>query len=281
VASLGLGFVYQSTAPKIEEQKRIRDELARRTALPEAACGVFVKVGFAEEEGDTFVYYEGYRDTDTTGFAGFVFKAEGRGYSSTIETVVGVDSTGKITGMKITHQQETPGLGSKIEEVTTTKTVLDAIKELAGQGQPQRVSIDIADTSGVMQCMTVELRDEPLCGEIEQLVASGDTSQVTKVAPRAFCLSMEESARVFSSPPLTFAVAQGVMEKLREQVTPWFLKQFIGKRHGSLLVTAEETDQYIQAITGATISSVAVNESVRKGIKRLEQAVGGFKEATP
>jgi Na+-translocating ferredoxin:NAD+ oxidoreductase RnfG subunit len=52
VASLGLGFIYESTAPKIEEQKRIIDELARRTALPEAACGVFVRVNYTVAAGE-------------------------------------------------------------------------------------------------------------------------------------------------------------------------------------------------------------------------------------
>jgi Na+-translocating ferredoxin:NAD+ oxidoreductase RnfG subunit len=46
------------------------------------------------------------------------------------------------------------------------------------------------------------------------------------------------------------------------------------------LVRAEETDDYIQAITGATISSVAVSESVRDAIKELGREVGGFEEVT-
>jgi electron transport complex protein RnfG len=278
VASLGLGFIYEKTAPKIEEQKRITDELARRTALPEAACGVFVRVNYTDAAGDSFVYYMGYRDTDTTEFAGYVVKAAGRGYSSTIETVVGVDSTGKITGMKITHQQETPGLGSRIEEVTTTKTVLDAIKEIAGKGEAPVVPIDIIDAGGMSCCLKVEIRNQPLCGQIENCVAGGDTAGVLDLAPKAFGLCIEDSTAVFSSPPLAFDVAKSVMEKLRTQVTPWFLKQFIGKPKGSLLVTAEETGQHIQAITGATISSVAVTESVRKAMVTLEEAVGGFKE---
>ncbi|MFH1312978.1 MAG: FMN-binding protein [Candidatus Eisenbacteria bacterium] len=281
IASLGLGFVYESTAPKIEEQKRVIDELARRTALPDAACGVFVRIIYTEAAGDSFVYYMGYRDADTTEFAGYVTKAAGRGYSSTIETVVGVDSTGRITGMKITHQQETPGLGSKIEEVKTTKSVLDAIKELAGKGEAPMVAVDMVDTTGTARCLEVTLKDRSLCGEIEGLVAGGDTSAVVDLAPKALGLSPEDSTVVFCSPPLAFGVAKGVMDKLRAQVTPWFLKQFIGKAKGGLLVTAEDTDQYIQAITGATISSVAVTESVREAMTTLEEAIGGFKEETP
>ena len=278
VASLGLGFVYEKTAPKIEEQKRITDELARRTALPDAACGVFLRVKYTDAAGDSFIYYTGYRDAEMEEFVGYVTKAAGRGYSSTIETVVGVDSTGKITGMKVTHQQETPGLGSRIEEVTSTKTVLDALKELAGKGKPAVVTVDVADTAGVSHCLEIGLKDQPLCGEIESLLAGGDTTAVCRLAPQAFALGPQDSIMVFCDPGLTVRVAEAVMERLRSQVTPWFLKQFIGKAKGSLLVTAEETDQYIEAITGATISSVAVTESVRKALAKLEEAVGGFKE---
>jgi RnfABCDGE-type electron transport complex G subunit len=278
VASLGLGFVYEKTAPKIEEQKKITDELARRTALPEAACGVFKRVKYTDAAGDSFIYYAGYRDARMERFVGYVTKAAGRGYSSTIETVVGVDSTGKITGLKITSQQETPGLGSRIEEVKTTKTVLDAIKELVGEGKPPVVAVDMVDTAGVSRCFEVGLKSEPICGEIGDLVARGDTAGVHRLASQAFGLNLQDSMMVFCSPGPTFDMAKAVMEKLRAQVTPWFLKQFIGKRKGSLLVTAEETERHIQAITGATISSVAVTESVRKALVKLDEAVGGFKE---
>jgi electron transport complex protein RnfG len=272
-AAMGLGFVYESTAPKIEEQKRITDELAMRTALPEAACGVFVRRGTEE-----FTYYEGYRDADTTDFVGYVVKAAGRGYSSTIETMVGVSPDGGISGLKITHQQETPGLGTKIEEVKSTKTVLDAIKELAGKGEPKRIPIEITDPEGGVDCIEVELRDELACADVENLVAQGDTASLEDLAPKAFCLTPQDSSRFFCSPPLTFEVSKQVIEKLREQVTPWFLKQFIGKSHTRLLVTTEQTDEYIQGITGATISSVAVTESVRKAMSQLEKTLGGFAE---
>jgi Na+-translocating ferredoxin:NAD+ oxidoreductase RnfG subunit len=44
------------------------------------------------------------------------------------------------------------------------------------------------------------------------------------------------------------------------------------------MVVGEETDQYIQGITGATISSVALTSSVKKAIQELEKAGGGFEE---
>lgn len=37
------------------------------------------------------------------------------GYSGDIKLIIGVDRTGKITGVRVTRQNETPGLGDKIE----------------------------------------------------------------------------------------------------------------------------------------------------------------------
>jgi electron transport complex protein RnfG len=275
VAALALGFVYQSAAPKIEEQRKIADELARRVALPGAACGIFVEVS---TEG--FSYYEGYRRPDTTDFVGYVVKAEGKGYSSTIETVVGVDPSGRITGLRITQQQETPGLGTRIVEVKSTKTVLDAIEEMVGRGVPETVPVEVALPDQTMRCLEVELRNHQLCGQMEECLARQDTVQVVALARRAFGLSPQDSLAVLVDPALTFHLCQRVMEELRSGATPWFLKQFVGKRHTSLLVTKQPTDKYIQAITGATISSVAVTESVRDALERLEKAVGGFQETS-
>ncbi len=275
VAALGLGFVYQKTTPKIEAQKRITDEVAMRTALPQAACGVFVK-----HETDSLTYYEGYRYPDTTGFVGYVVRASGRGYSSTIETMVGVDPSGRITGLKITHEQETPGLGTRIEEVRSTKTLLDALKELVGKGNPPVVAVTIGDSTE-SKCIEVIIKEASACACLDSLIALEDTSKVCNIVPRAFSLATKDSALCLSNPALTFEVAKKVMQKLREQQTPWFLEQFIGKSKANLLVVAGKTDRYIQAITGATMSSTAVTSSVREAITKLERAVGGFKEEKP
>ncbi|PLX18193.1 MAG: hypothetical protein C0601_05390 [Candidatus Muiribacterium halophilum] len=49
-------------------------------------------------------------------FLGYVIKAAPSGYSSNIETLIGLDGHGKIIGLKVVSQQETPGLGAKVQE---------------------------------------------------------------------------------------------------------------------------------------------------------------------
>jgi electron transport complex protein RnfG len=103
--------------------------------------------------------------------------ALGQGYSSTIRTVVGVDREMSITGIKVAFQQETPGLGTRVEEVK------------------------------------------------------------------------------------------------RGQKTSWFQDQFKGKKIEQLEVVRAKDPARIEAITGATISSKAVTNSVREALTKLKTVV--------
>ena len=63
--------------------------------------------------GQEVVYYKAL---DNNKFIGVVFKASGKGYSSVIETMVGMLKSGEIISVKVLAQNETPGLGSKVAE---------------------------------------------------------------------------------------------------------------------------------------------------------------------
>lgn len=64
---------------------------------------------------------------------------------------------------------------------------------------------------------------------------------------------------------------------LGDEITmPWFKRQFVGKDIEHLKVLKTETSDYIQAISGATISSRAVTEDgVKNGLKFLREALKG------
>jgi len=175
VAGAALSLVNNITKPRIEEQKRLVTERALIAALPDADKSAIDPV----YKADTLKYYIGYKDTSRQELAGYAFVAKGTGYSSTIETMVGVDTTGKIIGIKIMQQVETPGLGTKIEEVK--------------YGQ-------------------------------------------------------------------NFA---------------WFQQQFIDKSANSVAV--DKDNGQITSVTGATISSRAVANSISSGALKLSREIGGFK----
>jgi len=111
VAGAALAFVNIQTKPLIEENRAKVENTARSDVLQDMAGG------FEQKEANGFAYWVGYRDAAKSEIGGYIFIARGPGYSSTVETMVGVDPSGVIKGAIILFQQETPGLGAKVEEV--------------------------------------------------------------------------------------------------------------------------------------------------------------------
>ncbi|MBN2542912.1 RnfABCDGE type electron transport complex subunit G [bacterium] len=111
VAGLSLGFINNITRSKILEQEGNAGEKAQREVLPEASAFV----DFTTNGG--FEYKKGYADKDTADIVGYVVNAYGNGYSSTIRTIVGLDTTFTIEAIEIVYQEETPGLGTKCVEI--------------------------------------------------------------------------------------------------------------------------------------------------------------------
>lgn len=175
IAGAALSMVNAITKPRIELQKKLVLERALTQALPNADKNAIILF-----EKDSQSFYKGFSSPDTTELVGYAFVAKGKGYSSEIETMVGVDTTGKIKGLTVLHQVETPGLGTKIEEIKY-----------------------------------------------------GEDS-------------------------------------------PWFLRNFISKKWNGLAVDKDGGE--IQSITGATISSRAVTNSIREGLQNLEKQIGTFKQ---
>jgi len=172
VSGGALAVVNLKTVPLIVENRRASENNARAEVLPGMDGGYVLK-----GEGGEFPYWIGYRDAEKKDIGGYIFISRGRGYSSVIESMVGVDEKGSVIAVKILSQQETPGLGSRIEEV--------------------------------------------LYGESD----------------------------------------------------PWFTRQFIGKIAVDNY-TVKKDGGSIDSITGATISSRTVSNSIRSGHKKLMEIVG-------
>ena len=111
VAAGGLSLLNNQTAPIIAEYKAKQQAEARQEVSRSLGAVQFEKV----ITDDGFEYYKALDDAGTV--VGYVTLAYGKGYSSTIETIAGYDTSFDISGLKITFQQETPGLGTKAVEV--------------------------------------------------------------------------------------------------------------------------------------------------------------------
>jgi len=121
IAAGSLGFVNGFTAPLIAQQKEQAKLLAMETAASSlvsdgseisfdslAVQGMGNPYASVDEALQVVgVYSEGH-------LRGFVFIAYGRGYSSTIQTMVACGTDGVVTGTGILFQQETPGLGANV-----------------------------------------------------------------------------------------------------------------------------------------------------------------------
>jgi electron transport complex protein RnfG len=99
------------TKPIIEKDRLIEQAKARSEVMEEGRVFTFC------DSASDLPYYKVYADEEGTNLLGYVFTAEGRGYSSTALTIAGVDTAYNLIGIKVFAQQETPGLGSRCQEV--------------------------------------------------------------------------------------------------------------------------------------------------------------------
>jgi len=125
VAAGLLAGAHSLASSKIIAQAKAEEEANLKAVIPEAAH--FDPV----EAGGEIVYYKALNARKE--LIGVAFLAQGKGYSSVIETMVGMDPEGKITAIKVINQNETPGLGSRVAEaIFTSKFAQKNIEELSG-----------------------------------------------------------------------------------------------------------------------------------------------------
>jgi len=109
IAAAGLlAGVNALTRPRIMAQAAMEEEAGLKDVFPAAERFEPVR------SGTEVVYYKAFDKNNT--FAGAVFKAQGKGYSSVIETMAGITLDGSITGVKVISQNETPGMGAQVAE---------------------------------------------------------------------------------------------------------------------------------------------------------------------
>ena len=107
IAGLILGGAHEITKASIEKQTIMENSNAMKETLPEAdsfkKLDIAIKGGIVEEVNQGF--------TGTTS-VGYTVKVSPKGYNGVVELVVGISVKGKVEGIKIIAQSETPGLGA-------------------------------------------------------------------------------------------------------------------------------------------------------------------------
>jgi electron transport complex protein RnfG len=118
VAGLAIGVANGKTAEKIAEQQR----QARLSAI-EAVFPKGSEINEMKDSGGVLPekYWTAFSE-DGTLFA-YAFEMSGRGYAGDVKFMVGVALDGKILGITVLDHNETPGLGSRVGEIPSSKYI--------------------------------------------------------------------------------------------------------------------------------------------------------------
>jgi len=113
-AALLIAFTNVKTKDKIAGQQAAAQAAALQQILPEGAT---VTPATVQTDDGTVNYWSVTAGNETY----YAFRVGSRGYSSTISSLVCVDTVGIVVGMVVLEQSETPGLGTRVQEVLSKK----------------------------------------------------------------------------------------------------------------------------------------------------------------
>ncbi len=114
IAALSLAFTNEMTKGPIAELKAKRELEARKAVLPEAdSFDMLDEAKLAELTAKNPIVQEVYIGKSGEEVVGYVVKSGPSGYGGVVVVITGVDLEGKVKGVRIGTNQETPGLGAK------------------------------------------------------------------------------------------------------------------------------------------------------------------------
>ena len=134
ISATCLSLIDSVTAGKIEEQARLKVAAGEKTVFPLGTPEDEYRTPEITVDGKTSVVeYKEVKEGDE--LLGYLVKGAAAGYSSTIEVLVGVGKDAAVKGVAILNQKETPGLGTRIEEVKSDNTWFRIIAGTASLGR--------------------------------------------------------------------------------------------------------------------------------------------------
>lgn len=139
IATLVLAVTYEVTKPKIADQLKKEETEALKVVMPDADS-------FEEKTINGIDYFECYRNNELIGYC---VRVVGHGYGGFIRMIVGIDKRGIMKGVEVLEHQETPGLGSKIDETKPGEKEPWFLRQFKGKNAlTATVKKDIAAVTG-------------------------------------------------------------------------------------------------------------------------------------
>ena len=122
IEAVGLGFVNRVTAPIIEVQEEMKKQDAMDSVAKCLVSGdslAFDSITVEDLANPYASSGESLKIVKVTTIpdeleVGYLFIAYGKGYSSTLQTMVAVDMHGIVRSSTVLYQMETPGLGANV-----------------------------------------------------------------------------------------------------------------------------------------------------------------------
>jgi electron transport complex protein RnfG len=112
IATFALALTQMITEEPIRIQAEKASDEARAMVLRDAEEFVSLEV-----PGDTYPnIIEAHEGRSGNNVIGYTFKTMSRGYGGNIIIIVGIEGNGRLSGVRIAQQTETPGLGAKVAE---------------------------------------------------------------------------------------------------------------------------------------------------------------------
>lgn len=117
VAASALSVTYDLTKDRIAEQERAAEVASLGEVLPDASQFTAIEEALESAQtaaGDADIGAVYRAEDDSGDLIGWGVRVAARGYGGPILMVVGLDRDGKVSGVSIITNSETPGLGTKV-----------------------------------------------------------------------------------------------------------------------------------------------------------------------
>lgn len=299
VVAASLVFTYELTLPIIQANQNREADEARRVVLPEADS--FTKVELSEKLDGAIECYKADNG------AGYVITAQAKGFGGDMSVMVGMDSNGKITGVKLLDNSETPGLGSKTGEEAHTSKYVGKTSETLGEV----TAVSGATVSSNAMKKAVEIAYGMYGQASGNAVQLPEAETVLTAADAAEALfpgqvmgdpvQMDENTVVYpvgdqmmvvmtvvgfnAEEPMQLAVG---IDQAGAVTGLFFIEINETEGIGTQVSEGEYLDAYtgktsadgIEAISGATISSTAINQAIGSALSQADSFRSKLLDAT-
>jgi len=162
VAAFALGLTNAATASRIEEQKVIARIEAKSQVLPQALEFQELDIEeYADLHPRVIEVHEGTADGERKGYA---FRVLSEGFAQ-MELYIGIDALGRISGVNVVYQRETPGLGTRATAPAYTgkfegmeaQIVFDLVKVTPAVNEIQAISGATTSSAAVVNAVNAAI----------------------------------------------------------------------------------------------------------------------------